>query len=100
MKQLATLLLSAAFALCGTASQIGYRYLGKIATTSPAFLSVQQFPGEPEFLLLSQFGALVSGKVAVIPNIKEIVNSRNFSAAQTSVLYSNFKWPNDVEGIP
>lgn len=36
----------------------------------------------------------------MIPNIKQIVNSRNFSAAQTDILWSDFKWPNDVQVIP
>ena len=100
MKKLATLLLSAALAVCGTATQLGYRYLGKIETSSPAFLSVEKFDGQEEFLLLSEFGALSSGKVSVIPNIRDIVNSKNFAAAQTHVLYSNFKWPNSVATVP
>lgn len=100
MKKIATLLVAAALAVCGTAADIGYRYLGKIETSSPAFLSVQKFPNQPEFLLLSEFGALISGKVSVIPNIKEIVNTKNFAAAKTDTLYANFKWPNNIETIP
>jgi hypothetical protein len=32
---------------------------------------VQKFPNQPEFLLISEFGAFSSGKVSVISNIRD-----------------------------
>ena len=101
---LATLAITSLLSICGfasAASDVGYKYLGKINTPSPAFIKVEKFPGQQEFLLISEFGAFSSGKVSVIPNIKDIVNSRNFSSApQAKALYSNFKWPNSVSVVP
>jgi hypothetical protein len=42
-------------------------------------LKVEKFPGQPEFLLITEFGALSSGKVSVIPNIGHIVKEKQFS---------------------
>ena len=99
-KSLATLALSALMVTVGFASEIGYKYLGRIKTTNPAFISVEKFPNQPEFLLISEFGALVSGKVSVIPNIGQAVLSSNFTGLQTYELYNNFKWPNSVSTVP
>ena len=43
-KSLATLALSALMVTVGFASEIGYKYLGRIKTTNPAFISVEKFP--------------------------------------------------------
>jgi hypothetical protein len=45
--------------------------LGTIQTDSPAFVSIEKFENSSEFMLISEFGALSSGKVSVIPNIKD-----------------------------
>jgi hypothetical protein len=74
--------------------------LGKIETTNPAFISIEKFKNDPEFLLISEFGALSSGKVSYIKDIKDIVNKRTFSQAQREVLYANFKWPNSIAIVP
>lgn len=41
-----------------------------------------------------------SGKVEVIPNIKDVVLSRKFDTAQTHVISDQFLWPNNVSVIP
>jgi len=99
-KSLATLVCSAVLATVGFASSIGYRYLGKIQTSSPAFISVEKFEGQPEFLLISEFSALSSGKVSVIPNIGHIINERQFSQARRHQLSDSFLWPNELTVVP
>jgi hypothetical protein len=102
-KSLATLLLSAALALttCGVVAQdIAYRYLGRINTPSPAFVKVEKVDGQNEFLLISEFGAFSSGKVSVIPNIKDAVLNKKFDTLTTHSLSENFKWPNSVSIVP
>lgn len=79
-------MLSALLASCGFAEEVGYRYLGRIQTTNPAFVKVEKLEGQPAFLLISQFAAFSSGKVAVIPNIAEAVSSKSFAHLETHVL--------------
>ena len=80
------LISSAVLVTCGFASDVAYRYLGTIKTPSPAFISVQKFPNQPEMLLISEFGAFSSGKVAIIPKIGDAVASKNFGTLQAQVL--------------
>jgi hypothetical protein len=62
---------------------------------------VEKFPNQPEFLLISEFGALSSGKVAVIPNIRDAFEGKaQFSDLKSKVLSSSFKWPNSISVIP
>lgn len=63
-------------------------------------MKVEKLPGQEEFLLISEFGALVSGKVAVMPGIKEAIANKNFSGLKTQVLYDQFKWPNSISVVP
>jgi hypothetical protein len=62
---------------------------------------VQNFPNQPEFLLISEFGAFSSGKVSVIPNIRDAFEGKvQFSDLKSKVLSSSFKWPNSISVIP
>lgn len=47
--------------------------------------------------MISSFGAFSSGKVSVIPNIKDAVLTKKFDNLQAKVLSSNFRWPNSVD---
>ena len=51
-------------------------------------------------LLISEFGAFSSGKVAIIPKIGEAVASKNFGNLQSQVLSDQFKWPNNIGVVP
>jgi hypothetical protein len=97
---LSTLLLSSLLVSCGFAANVDYRYLGRIETTNPAFLSVEKFPGQPEFLLISSFAALSSGSVSVIPDIASTIKNLSFAQAKAHVLANTFKWPNEVRPVP
>jgi len=101
MRSLFALLSSALLVQVGLASNIAYKLIGTIVTDSPAFISVEKFPNQPEFLLISEFGALSSGKVAVIPNIRDAFEGKaKFSDLKSKVLSSAFKWPNSISVIP
>jgi hypothetical protein len=101
MRSLFALLSSALLVQVGLASNIAYKLIGTIVTDSPAFISVEKFPNQPEFLLISEFGALSSGKVAVIPNIRDAFEGKaKFSDLKSKVLSSAFKWPNSISAIP
>lgn len=97
---LSTLLLSSMLVCSGYAKDIPYRYLGRIETTNPAFISVEKFPNQSEFLLISTFAPIASGTVSVIPNIDSIVASGNFTEAKTKVLSNTFRWPNELKPVP
>lgn len=73
--RLSVLLSLSLLTIAGFASEIGYKYLGRIPATSPAFVKVEKLDNQPEFLLISSFGALISGKVEVIPNIAAAVKA-------------------------
>jgi hypothetical protein len=47
--------------------------LGKFSVKNAAFPIVDQFEGSEEFLIVSSFGALSSGKIYVVPSITEAV---------------------------
>ena len=51
-------------------------------------------------LLMSEFGAMSSGKVSAIKNIRDIFESRSFENAKTELLYDGFKWPNNIRVVP
>lgn len=66
-----------------------------------AFPIVDQFEGSEEFLIVSSFGAMSSGKVYVVPNITEAVESGNVSSLKSIELDTpNFSWPNIVRTVP
>ena len=75
----------------GFAADVAYRLLGTIKTDSPAFVSVEKFHGttDQEFLLISEFGAFSSGKVAVIPNIKDAFTGKTQIANLKSQVLSD-----------
>ena len=101
MRSLFALLSSALLVQVGLATDIAYKLLGTIKTDSPAFLQVQKFPNQPEFLLISEFGAFSSGKVSVISNIRDAFEGKaQFSDLKSTVLSSAFKWPNSISVIP
>lgn len=50
--------------------------------------------------MISEFGAFSSGKVSVIPNIKDAVLNKKFDTLITHVLSQDFKWPNSVSIVP
>jgi len=101
MRSIFNLLSAALLVQVGIATDIAYRLLGTINTDSPAFISVQKFENQPEFLLISEFGAFSSGKVSVIPNIKDAFEGKvKFSDLKSKVLSSAFKWPNSVAVVP
>lgn len=79
---------------------MGVRKLGQIKALNPAFVSVEKFKGQNEFLLVSSFGAMSSGHVYVIPEIADIVNSRAFDKVESHFLGSSFLWPNEVATVP
>ena len=79
---------------------IGVRKLGQIKTLNPAFLSVEKFEGQKEFLLVSSFGAISSGHVYVIPDIADIINNKAFDKVKQHFLGSSFLWPNEVATVP
>jgi hypothetical protein len=95
-----TLLSTALLVTCGFATDIAYRYLGTIKTPSPAFLSVEKFGTEQETLLISSFGAFSSGKVSIIPNIRDVVNNKQFGTAQAQILSDAYRWPNSISTVP
>jgi len=51
-------------------------------------------------LLMTEFGAMSSGKVHTIENIKAIFDQRSFDTVKTSLIYDGFKWPNNIKVVP
>jgi len=82
-----------------TSTNIGYRQLGTIQHSSPAFVKVAKFPGQKDSLLISEFSVFGKGKVAVISDIGSKING-DFSTIKSSILSDKFTWPNSVDVIP
>jgi len=99
-RSLFALISSALLVTYGCASEVAYRYLGTIKTPSPAFVSIEKYPNEPEMLLISSFGAFSSGKVSIIPKIGDAVLSKSFGTLQAQVLSDAYKWPNSISIVP
>jgi len=97
---LSALVSSALLLTCGFASDVSYRLLGRINTPSPAFVSVESFPNQPEMLLISSFGAFSSGKVSFIPSIGDVLSKNQFSTAKAQMVSDAYKWPNSIEVVP
>jgi hypothetical protein len=99
-KALSCLLATSMLVCCGMATDVKYRQLGTIKTTNPAFVSIEQFPGQDPFMLVSSFGEFVSGSVYVIPGITDIVKQKKFDNVQAKTISADFTWPNKIETVP
>lgn len=53
MRIISSLVLSLLFASSSYATKVDYKYLGTIKQSSPAFLSIDSFPGQTDSLLIS-----------------------------------------------
>ncbi|CDW89829.1 UNKNOWN [Stylonychia lemnae] len=81
-------------------TNIGYKQLGQFSHPSPAFVKVAKFPGQKDSLLISEFSVFGKGKVAVISDIGDKIQSGNFADIHSSVLSDKFTWPNNVDVVP
>lgn len=51
--------------------------------------------------MISEFGAFSSGKVSIIPNIKDAFTGKaQLSELKSKVLSDKFKWPNSIDVVP
>ena len=76
MKRASSIILSLLLAGTALSSKVDYRYLGRITQSQPAFVKIDNFPGQAPSLLVSQFGVFGSGKVSVIKDIASKVASK------------------------
>ena len=92
---------AALLSVVASASDVNSISLGKFSLKNAAFPNMEKFPGSEDFLLVSSFGALSSGKVYVVPGVTEAVNSDNASSLKPVMLKTpDFSWPNVVRTIP
>ena len=76
-------LLSAAFAACATAQvDLEFTSQGRFSLKHAAFINVGQFEDSEEFLLLSQFSAMGSGHIYIVPDVKEAVVAGDASSLE------------------
>jgi len=94
------ILISLLLAGASLAYKVDYRYLGRISQSQPAFVKVNNFPGQSPSLFVSQFGVLGSGQVSVIKDIAAKVASKDFKSIKSEEIASGFAWPNEVAVVP
>jgi hypothetical protein len=76
---------------------VAWESIGEFKVKNVAFPVITSFEGSEEFLLSSSFGMISSGKVFVIPGIKDAVVAGDVSGLETHELdVPDFTWPNDV----
>ena len=67
-----------------------------------AFINMSRFEEESDpFLLVSSFGMIESGKVYVVPGIKEALAAGDATTLEPVLLdTASFEWPNNVAVVP
>ena len=92
---------AALLAMVAAASDVNYVSIGKFSLKNAAFPIVEQFEGSENFLLVSSFGALSSGKIYVVPDITSAINNDKASTLKPVQLNTpDFSWPNVVRAVP
>jgi hypothetical protein len=80
---------------------VDYVSVGKFSLKNAAFLEVEHFEGSEQFLLVSSFGALSSGKLYVVPGITAaVLNAKPSTLKPVQLKTPDFLWPNSVRTIP
>jgi len=95
-------LISAAFAAAAAAqADLDFTSEGQFKTKNAAFIDVTSFEGSEDFLLVSAFGPFSSGKIYIVPGVKDAVIAGDVSSLEPVQLDTDkFEWPNNIQVVP
>ena len=104
-KSLFTSVALAGAAIATESYDVSFESLGRFDVKNPAFVDVTEFEvdgvSSDKFLIVSEFGALSSGKVSIVPSVQQASDEGNVSSLTATKLDTpSFEWPNDVKVIP
>ena len=81
-------------------ADIAWESLGKFDVKNAAFPVATKFEDSEDFLLMSSFGAISTGEIYVIPNIKDAIMNNDVTNLEPIKYDFDFVWPNAIDIVP